>query len=154
MIQRIQSLYIAIVAALGFMMLSGNIVSFAGTDGTGSDLRFNGLFNSTASTVQKTEGVLPLSVLLITIPVVAFITLFLFRFRKLQLRASVLTLLLLIGEILMIAWYIFYSITRYDLAVIFNIRITFPVVSVILMYLAFRGILKDELLIRSYDRLR
>jgi len=154
MIQRIQSLYISIVVALGFLMLSGNIVSFAGTDGTGSYLRYNGLYQTSHSIVQKTEAVLPLSVLLVTIPVIAFAALFLFRNRKLQLRASVLTMLLIIGEIILIAWYIFYSITRYDLMVVFNIKIIFPVVSVILMYLAFRGILKDELIVRSYDRIR
>lgn len=153
MIQRIQSLYVSVVVFLSSMLLFGNIVSFPGPDGAELELRYNGLF-ILSDTWDKAESLLPLTILLLTVPVIAFITFFLFKFRKLQLRAAVLTLLLLVGEVLLTSWYLFYVATKYDASVIFNIKITFPVVSAILMYLAFRGILKDELLVRSYDRLR
>ena len=36
----------------------------------------------------------------------------------------------------------------------FDISIIFPVVSIVFTFLAYRGIRKDELLVRSYERLR
>jgi hypothetical protein len=36
----------------------------------------------------------------------------------------------------------------------FRMPVVFPVLAIILIYLAFRGIRKDEILIRSLDRIR
>lgn len=154
MIQRIQSLYISVVACLSFLLLFNGIVSFLGTDGSEFELRYNGLYNLTGGVWNKTESLLPLTILLIAVAFLSLITFFLFKFRRLQLRAAVFTLLLLLGEVIMIAFYLFYAVSKYELSILFSIKITFPLVSAVLMYLAFRGILKDELLVRSYDRLR
>jgi len=154
MIQRIQSLYISVVTCLSFLLLFNGIVSFLGADGAEYQLRYSGLFHLTGGVWQKSENLLPLTILLIFVAILSFITLFLYKFRRLQLRASVFNLLLLLGEVVMIAFYLFYVVTKYELSIVFSIKITFPLVSAILMYLAFRGILKDELLVRSYERLR
>jgi hypothetical protein len=142
------------VTCLSFLLLFNGIVLFVGADGGEYELRYNGFYQLTGGVLQKSETLLPLTILLIAVAVLSFITLFLFKVRRLQLRASVFTLLLLLGEIIMIGFYLFYVVTKYELSIIFNIKITFPLVSAVLMYLAFRGILKDELLIRSYERLR
>ncbi len=154
MIQRIQSLYISVVVCLSVMLLLNSIVSFVGADGAGFEMRYNGLYLLSGGTWQKVENLIPLTIILATVALLSFITLFLFKFRRLQLRAAVFTLLLLLGEVVMIAFYLFYAVTKYELSIVFSIKITFPLVSAVLMYLAFRGILKDELLVRSYDRLR
>ena len=154
MIQRIQSLYISVVACLSLLLLFNSIVSFLGADGAEFELRFDGLYHLTGGAWHKSENLLPLTILLIAVAVLSFITLFLFRLRRLQLRASVFTLLLLLGEVIMIGFYLFYVVTKYELSILFSIKTTFPLVSAVLMYLAFRGILKDELLVRSYERLR
>jgi 4-amino-4-deoxy-L-arabinose transferase-like glycosyltransferase len=154
MIQRIQSLYISIVVFLSTMMLYGHIVSFVGEEGAIHEIRYNGLYAMTGGAGVKIEPLLPLTALLLIIPLLAFISLLLFKRRRLQIRTSVLTLLLLLGSVVIVGYFIFYVYTKFDARVIFNIKIVFPVISSILMYLAFRGILKDELLVRSYDRLR
>jgi hypothetical protein len=154
MIQRIQSLYISVVVMLSTLMLYGSIVTFVGTGGAEYEIRYNGLYEMSGGAGEKTEPLLPLTILLLVVPALSFVTLLLFKRRKLQLRTSVFSLILLLGTVVMLAYYIFYIITKYDARVIFSIKIIFPVVSAILMYLAFRGILKDELLVRSYDRIR
>lgn len=154
MIQRIQSLYISVTVFLTSMLLYNGIVTFVSPEGSEFELRYNGLFSIATETSQKIENLLPLTVLLLVIPVLALITLLIFKFRKLQLRMSMLTLLLLLGEVILIAYYLYYVITKYDVSVLFSLKITYPPVSAVLMYLAFRGILRDELLVRSYDRIR
>ena len=154
MIQRIQSLYIAVVVMLSTLMLYGNIVTFVGTGGAEYEIRYNGLYTLSGGAGVKTEPLLPLTVLLLVVPVLSFVTLLLFKRRKLQMRTSILSLMLLLGTVVLLAYFIFYIITKFDTRVIFSVKIIFPVVSSILMYLAFRGVLKDELLVRSYDRLR
>ncbi|MDX9929235.1 MAG: DUF4293 domain-containing protein [Bacteroidales bacterium] len=154
MIQRIQSLYILVAVFLCSLLLYGNIGSFADAAGAEYELRFNGLYQFAAGSWNKTENVIPLAIMLVSMPLFSLVTLLLYKFRKLQIRAAIFTLLLLIGEVLLLAWYLFYASVKYDASVIFNLKISFPLVSAILMYLAFRGILKDELLIRSFDRIR
>lgn len=154
MIQRIQSLYIAIVIFLSSLMLHGNTGSFMAPDGTEYELRYNGLYVLASGTWQKIENMVPLATMLITMPVLALITLFLYRFRKLQLRAAMFTLLLFLGEILLLGFYLFFIRLKYDVSIILTLKIIFPPILSILMYLAFRNILKDELLIKSYERLR
>jgi hypothetical protein len=154
MIQRIQSLYIAVVVLLSTLLLYGNIVTFVGTDGAEREIRYSGLYEMSGGAGIKSEPLLPLTILLLIVPLLAFMTLIIFKKRRLQMRLAVLTMLLTIGTALLLGYYIFYVTTKFDAQIVFNIKIVFPIVSSILMYLAFRGILKDELLVRSYDRLR
>lgn len=154
MIQRIQTLYIAGAILFSSLLLYGKIVQFVGTDGSSYELRYSGLFEVTTNTVTKTEPLLALSVLLVILPILSLITLLLFKKRKLQLRGAVMSLLLLLGSVILVGYYILYVSTKYDATVIFGIKVIFPLLAAILMYLGFRGILKDELLVRSYDRIR
>ena len=68
--------------------------------------------------------------------------------------------LVLLCAILYIGWYIIYGAMIYMLTQRYAATFSptpwaaFPALSAILCYLAFRGIIKDEMLIRSYDRLR
>ncbi len=154
MIQRIQTLYIAGAILFSSLLLYGKIVEFVGTDGLSYEMRYNGLFEVTEVTAIKAEPLLAMTLLLIILPVLSLITLLLFKKRKLQLRTAVMSLLLFIGSVILLIYYILFITTKYDGTVIFSIKVIFPLLSAILMYLAFRGILKDEMLVRSYDRLR
>ncbi len=154
MIQRIQSLYLSLSVMLTTLLLYGKIVSFVTEDGNVLEMRYNGLFEMVGSAAGRAEHLLPLTLLLIIVPILLFVTLLLYKFRKLQLRAAVMSLLLLIGLTILVAYYIFYVSTAYDATVVFSIKVVFPPVAAVLTYLAFRGILRDELLIRSYERLR
>ena len=155
MIQRIQTLYLAVAAALSGFLLKGPIVRLVGDANETYELNFKGICSVDSGVVRDViEKSLPLTIILIAVPVLFLMAIFLYRRRKLQIRVTVFSTLLLIGAFLIMLFYIFYTSRKLDAELIFNIKLTFPIIGAILGYLAFRNILKDELLIKSYDRIR
>lgn len=155
MIQRIQTLYLALAATLSGFLLKGPIVRLLGIENQIYELNYKGIYaleNGLASNVI--EKSLPLTIILIAVPVLFLLAIFLFRRRKLQLRVTVFASLLLAGAFLLLLFYIFYTGSKLEAELIFNIKLVFPFAGAIFGYLAFRNILKDELLIKSYDRIR
>lgn len=155
MIQRIQTLYLAAASALSVFLLKGPIVGLVAGVTETYELNYKGIYRiEDGITTGLIEKSLPLQIILIAVPVLFFIAIFLYKRRKLQMRMTVFASLLQVGSFLLILFYIFYAGTKMDAELIFNIKLIFPVAGAILGYLAFRNILKDELLIKSYDRIR
>lgn len=154
MIQRIQTLYLAIATALSGFLLKGDILKMVGEKGELYGLSFKGISILGNTGPELIERSIPLSVLMILVPLLFFISMFLFKNRKLQIRASVLSTLLFGGVLIMILFYIFIFGKNIGAEPIYNIKLSFPLVGLVFGYLAFRAILKDELLIKSYDRIR
>lgn len=155
MIQRIQTFYLAVASALSVFLLKGPIVRLVVGVTETYELNYKGIYRiEDGITTGLIEKSLPLQIILIAVPVFFFIAIFLYKRRKLQMRVTVFASLLQIGSFLLILFYIFYAFTKMDAEMIFNIKLVFPVAGAILGYLAFRNILKDELLIKSYDRIR
>lgn len=154
MIQRIQTLYLAIATALSGFLLKGDIVKMVGEKGELYGLSFKGISIIGNASSELIEKSIPLAILMILVPVLFFISMFLFKNRKIQIRASVLSTLLFAGVLIMILYYIFIFGKNLGAEPIYNIKLSFPLVGLVFGYLAFRAILKDELLIKSYDRIR
>lgn len=155
MIQRIQTFYLAIATALSGFLLRGPIVRLVGDDYKTYELNFKGIYSVDEGVAGDVmEKSLPLTIILIAVPVLFFLAIFLYKRRKLQIRVTVFSTLLLIGAFLLMLFYIFYTGRKLEAELIFNIKLTFPIIGAIFGYLAFRNILKDELLIKSYDRIR
>lgn len=154
MIQRIQTVYLAIASLLTGLLLYGPIVKLVGAGGEDYRLLYKGIYSFDNITPVLIEKSLPLAILIIVSAILFILTIFLFRRRKLQLRLSVFATLLSIGNLLLILFYTFYTGNKLGTEYIFNIKMVFPLGAAIMGYLAFRGILKDEMLIRSYDRIR
>ena len=97
-----------------------------------------------------------LMAILVIATALIFIDIWLYKRRALQMRVATFCMILLV------AWYIVYGIIIYQLCssvmMLGMMRphwtAALPAVALILLYLAFRGILKDEMLVRSLDRLR
>lgn len=149
MIQRIQSLYLFLAAAAGaatgsFDLWKAKVMRGA----TAGEVRFNALSSYFIFTV------------LAIIILLAVISIFLFRNRKLQFRLTVVNILLAIGAIVL--QYFKVQETANKLVSDGNTIISatylpaafLPVVMLILLFMAARGIYKDEKLIKSLDRLR
>jgi len=155
MIQRIQTLFLVIAATLSVFLLRGPIVRLVNNAGETYILNYKGIYAVDNGVVNALiEKSLPLTIILIAVPLLLFIAIFLFKRRKLQIRLTVFSTLLLLGAFLLILFYIFYTGSKLEAELIFNIKLTFPVIGAVFGYLAFRNILKDELLIKSYDRIR
>lgn len=95
------------------------------------------------------------------IPVAAFIALilllhvfavFTYKRRILQIRILIFSILLMLGLFGLFFFFTYYSFDQAQIS--FKIAVVFPLVAIILDYLAIRNIGKDEALIRSIDRIR
>ena len=151
MIQRIQSIYLLVSAILGVITLSTPLGYFCTAGGE----RYADLYNlwlRMTETNQHTLAPWALFAILLTVTTETFFNIFLFRQRALQMRITSLSMILIVG------YYIYFVFFAYmfkgDGTFTPSLTAALPIVSLILDYLAFRGILKDELLVKSLDRLR
>lgn len=151
MIQRIQSVYLLIVTVLLVMAACLPVGQFVGADDVTAHV-FKPLGVTMAEgTFQSTWGLF--GILLLS-AIISFCTIFLFKNRMLQVRMTVFSTILLVGYY--IAFLVFVYMLKSDLEASFQIgwALCLPLVSIILNYLAFRAILKDEVMVRAADRLR
>ncbi len=152
MIQRIQSVYLLVVTVLLVVAMCLPVGQFIAADGVTTHIFkpmgvavADGSFHSTWGLF----GILLLSA------IIAFCTIFLFRNRMMQIRMTIFSSILLIGYY--IAFGVFCYVLSNDLdASTFQVgwALALPVVSIILNYLAFRAIYRDELMVKAADRLR
>jgi hypothetical protein len=151
MIQRIQTLFLLAVAVLSGLMLTGDLVMMDSGSGTLFSINFLGLAEEGGDILQR---LWPLTFLLALVPVLAIVALLLYRKRPLQMRVTMIVLLLSLGTVLLGAFYVVMFDRKIDITVLWKVRALFPLVSAILAWLAYRAIFRDELLVKSYDRLR
>lgn len=152
MIQRIQSVYLLVVTILLFVAAFMPVGHFIGADGV-SSYAFKPLGVSLpGGEFQSTWGLF--GILLLS-AIIAFCTIFLFRNRMLQIRMTI------FGSILLIGYYVAFVVFMFMLkdslnAVSYQIgwALCLPVVCIILDYLAFRAIYRDEVMVKAADRLR
>ena len=155
MIQRIQSVYLLLTTLLSVLFLKGGFLSFAEKTGSAIKITFNGIISVTGSQpAELIEKLLPLSILIIFIPALSFLTIFLFKKRDIQLWFVRVLILLILAFIAVSGFYTFNILTKYSATIIPGFKMFIPVLQLILSILAFRGIKKDDQLVKSYERLR
>ena len=155
MIQRIQSVYLSLIIPISIFLLNGSFLIFSEKTGAVIKVTHDGIFRESAGQgLELIEKVSPLYVLIILIPIVSLITIFVFKKRNLQMK---LALFLIILCIILVVALIHGSITvmsKHNASIIPGFKMIVPVAILILSYLAYLGIKKDEKLVKSYDRLR
>lgn len=92
-------------------------------------------------------------ILNITVTGLSFITIFLYKKRFLQLRLCLANIVLMAGMLILIAVQA-HNIAEPDGYWHICLSFSFPLVGIILTWLALRGIIKDIALLKSYDRIR
>jgi hypothetical protein len=136
MIQRIQTVYLLIVTVLQIFLMFSALATVSDTGGGEISI--------------KTFDVIELAVLTGVTAVVSLVSIFLYKKRVLQARFNVFNALILIA----LQAYIIYYIVRLPKPITYSIPDIFPVISVIFTYLAIRNILKDEIIIKTLNRIR
>jgi hypothetical protein len=155
MIQRIQSVYLGLTTLLSLLFLKGGIINFADKSGSVIKVTFTGLLHNTnGQSIEHIDKLLPLSVLIILIPAVSLIAIFCFKNRKVQLLLALSVIILIAGFIVVSGFYSLQVISKYGAMITPGIKIILPLLILILSVLAYRGIRKDDQLVKSYDRLR
>lgn len=153
MIQRIQSLYLLVSTILGVVCLSLPLGYFYSNEG----VMWGTLYNLWISVSDKGLHIFTpwaLFALLVIVTTLTFLDIFLYKHRALQMRILSLSMLLLVGYYAWFGFMVYMENQAGALSFKPSITAAFPFISIVLDYLAFRGILKDELLVRSLDRLR
>lgn len=151
MIQRIQTLFLLAVAILSGLLLTGELINLTTSSGSLFSMGFMGLEGKEGEVIQR---LWPMTVQLALVPLLTLAAIFLYKKRTLQMRLVMLVLLLSLGTIILGAFYILMFDKKIDVTVVWKIKALFPLVSAILAWLAYRAIMKDELRVKSYDRLR
>lgn len=155
MIQRIQTLYLLLTTVFSGIFLTGDFIKFSNPGSYEVLARFGGIFRVTSeNSIIRIEPMYPVGVLSLLIPVLSFAIIFFFKKRRIQRQ---LTILLLFLEILVIAvaGYFLLTLNQGDRNSPAAGFLTFiPLISIIFTLLAYRGIRKDDNLVKSYDRMR
>lgn len=119
------------------------------------NVTFTGIFRiSAGQSPELIQKAVPLSVFIILIPLLGLVTIFLFKNLNIQRKLCSIVIILIIGFILTLIYYSWIIISTMDADLVPGFKMVLPAVMLILSVLAYRGIRKDDNLIKSYDRLR
>lgn len=151
MIQRIQSIYLFFALTMMVLPFFIPYAEVIGQYGEVYQLTGQGIF---AQGGQLLEYTYPTLIILGVSALLSLVTIFLYKKRLLQLRLSVINLFLMLGSVALMAYYLFHFHQSEPGLIQYDFGFVFPVIAFILTILAFRAIKKDELLIRSADRIR
>jgi Domain of unknown function (DUF4293) len=155
MIQRIQSVYLAAVFLISLLLFKGAVLGFSTASGDVVNLFYSGRVVDSAGKLFAQIGITGLLPFIIAlIPLLSLITLLIFRKRKTQRILSDVIIVFSAALIIILSAAIFLMTSRYNTTIIPGYKIGIPVVILILSFLARGGIVRDERLIKSYDRLR
>lgn len=149
MIQRIQTLYLLAVVALGIALIWLPVVQFVSPEGT--ELQ---VYELSALGGAPLQGLWGLTLTTVLIPLLALVDIILYKNRILQARLNIFTVMLCLGYYGVLALYIW--LAKMSLGVEWHILpcASFPLVCLVLTMMATRRILKDEALVRAADRIR
>ena len=156
MIQRKQSIFLLVVAVLMSWTLVRPYAQLVLRDGY--TLVFYSLFIEKHATILETENIkytVPLFLLILATASINLVNIFLYTRRILQIRLCIVSAVLLV--LITLTMFYYYTMTRYTNEYsmhAYRLAAIFPIIGIIMNFLAFRGINHDEELVKSYDRIR
>ena len=153
MIQRIQSLFLLAAVILSGLMLTGNLMEMKDAFDNVYSLDFSSVTVDLSGNKQV-QNIWPAAIAFICVPAFCFISIFLYKNRRLQMMVTMISLLMSLASLFIAAFFLIMLDRKVDLTFIWNIKAAIPVITAILCWLAYRAIQKDEEKVRSLDRLR
>lgn len=142
MIQRVQTLWLVIVALTAFA--TSQLTLYVGTLPNGTELPL------------KLAANLLLAIVIIALGLLALICIFIYKNRKLQFKLSVLGIVFS-AAFLFLEYYVVENSFKPAHGILtgsYQLGALLPVLMIVFYFLAARGIYKDEKLVKSMDRLR
>ena len=149
MIQRIQTVYLLIVAILMVLMMSFPVGAFY------TDTAIYEMTNLALVDAGGVSNYAPwaLFAILMVVAILSLVTIFAYKKRMFQIRMTLFNIILLIGYYVTAAVFILYSFDEVG-SFTPSWTLCLPAISIILDWLAIRAIGKDEMLVKAYERLR
>lgn len=152
MLQRIQTVYLLIITLL---MVGVLLMPLATLESEGTFYTFNTTgINTIAEAPELISPTWALFALTAVIALIALITIFLYKKRMLQIRLSIFNAILMIGFYALFGFFVYTIKNSMEVSFSVKIALSFPLIALILDYLAIRNIGADEMLVRSLNRLR
>ena len=150
MIQRIQTLYLLAVVALGIALIFLPVLQLV-TPEEAAELQIYELSAVGGTPLQGLWGLLLTTIL---VPALALVDIFLYKKRILQARLNIFLTMLCLGYYGVLAIYVWQA--KLALGVEWHILpwASFPLICMVLTLMATRRILKDEALVRAADSIR
>jgi len=140
------------VFILTLLLFAGPIADFSVDNGVLS-LKHSGIFDSQGEKLELSTW--PLTLFFALVSILAFLNIFSYKNRVRQMRLCIFLMLISVGMVAMMFYYTWMSGNKFDASqTLYQWRFVIPPILIILQYLAFRGIRKDELLVKAYDRIR
>ena len=151
--QRIQTLYLFLSGVTATLLLLFTLftVTPAGQE-TVYAVNFTGLIVSGWTSIKYFNLVSFVLTSLVTI--LSFVTIFLYKRRKLQIRLTIIGLLLMVAAIVAFAYMLWRQADLMQAMTQIRFWIILPIINLLCQYLAMRNIIKDDILVRASNRLR
>ena len=147
MIQRIQTIYLFLAA-----LLTGSLLKLKLAEIIVEEQLYVFYSNGIFQEEKLIQNGLPIKIFILLILLLHLTAIFSFKRRIRQIRMIVFTEVLLLGLIGIIFYFAYASFDNLHAA--FKIPVSFPLIAAIFDYLAIRAIGRDEVLVRSVDRIR
>jgi len=152
MIQRIQTIFLAASLCFLIPMFFAPVAELISKTGELFSFHLTGFYRVEAEVITSFSSRLFIMIFGILICAMNLIIIFMYRKRILQIRLCIANILLLIVLSGIVLFVLFSEQNIQSLS--FNLPAVFPVISIILHFLAIRRIRKDDLLVQSLNRLR
>jgi predicted neutral ceramidase superfamily lipid hydrolase len=155
MLQRIQTIYLLIIAILSGITLFFPVADLINTKDNLIylvDIKGVTLIQQTGNVLVSTTWLL--SAFAAVFGIIALITLFSYKNRVKQIRLSVINMLFMLGYYVLLVINIWSASKQLNAEWHLHFATVLPLISLILNYLAIGAIGKDEKLVKSLDRLR
>lgn len=148
MIQRIQSVYLFVALVLYVLMF---FMPYALLPGVSSQVFVYGVVQTVGGVSAVELPFWPLAVVCGLVPLVVGINIFLFKKRTVQMRICLNTMVVMAMTVA-VMWYNVYQFGSEN--VLYRLPSIFPAVSIILTFMAYHGIRRDDRKVKASDRLR
>ena len=159
MIQRKQSIYLALVIMLSIVLFIPELAPFAFVH-SGSSNQSDMVLNLTGITTNAAEIVQPPSfqgLLFLNVLVILFTFYAIFRYTKRPVQIKLCYVTSIFVALLMGGMWLFTDVMKLKVAdahAVYLLGFYFPLIQLVLLFMAATAIQKDENLVRSSDRLR
>lgn len=153
MIQRIQTLYLALTTFIAVLMIFMPVATLWVPNEASYEFYTTQVMQVSEPPIHIAYNwmSLILNAILILLPIV---TIFVYKKRFLQMRLCVVNIVLLLGMLVLMWVQISHMIGEIDADRQIRVAFGFPLIGIVLTWLALRGIIRDITLLKSYDRIR
>ena len=152
MIQRIQSVFLFVSLCFLVPMFFAPVAEMVYETGEIFSFNLTGFFQTEAGVTNSINKQFSIMIFGILICALNMLIIFMYKSRLLQIRMCIYNMLFLAG-LSGVMLFVLYTVPNIQ-SVSFSLPSVFPIISIILHFLAFRGIRKDELMVQALNRLR